>query len=350
MRLCPKCDQPVAEEVTLCPACGNEIGEGRKYIDDYRIVDILHEGYSSFLCRAIRERTGEMVMIRLFTLQSGVDEEVADRLKQELERLKKLPDKGFVRHYAIRRSTDGLWYRISEWIDTENWGSLLTSGRLTDRQVAFDLFFQMASILTVLHQEGYFIPHLILNDIMLVKAESGRLEVKIDYKLSRFFDPKLDRPGPLLKKLLDVHPDIVKHRPLDFRSDIWSLGKIFVELLSADLETTDYLAKVDQLNLPEAAKVLLKVMLADDPDIRPRSMAEVAVSLARIKERPMEEVAQPLPPAAAARRLTIKGLQNRISVLAILIIILSVAGVLAWYHLSQRKEGFENRLEDYANQ
>ncbi len=350
MRLCPKCDQPVAEEVTLCPACGNEIGEGRKYIDDYRIVDILHEGYSSFLCRAIRERTGEMVMIRLFTLQSGVDEEVADRLKQELERLKKLPDKGFVRHYAIRRSTDGLWYRISEWIDTENWGSLLTSGRLTDRQVAFDLFFQMASILTVLHQEGYFIPHLILNDIMLVKAESGRLEVKIDYKLSRFFDPKLDRPGPLLKKLLDVHPDIVNHRPLDFRSDIWSLGKIFVELLSADLETTDYLAKVDQLNLPEAAKVLLKVMLADDPDIRPRSMAEVAVSLARIKERPMEEVAQPLPPAAAARRLTIKGLQNRISVLAILIIILSVAGVLAWYHLSQRKEGFENRLEDYANQ
>ena len=84
MRLCPKCDQPVAEDIKLCPACGNEIGEGRKYIDDYRIVDILHEGHSSFLCRAIRERTGEMVMIRLFTPQSGVDEEVADRLKQEL--------------------------------------------------------------------------------------------------------------------------------------------------------------------------------------------------------------------------------------------------------------------------
>ncbi len=351
MRLCPKCDQPVAEEISVCPTCGNEIGEGRKYIDDYRIVDILHEGHSSFLCRAIRERTGEMVMIRLFTPQSGVDEKVADRLTQELERLKKLPDKGFVRHYAIRKSTDGLWYRISEWIDTESWGSLLTSGRLTDRQMAFDLFFQMASILTVLHQEGYFIPHLILNDIMLVKAESGKLEVKIDYKLSRFFDPKLDRPGPMLKKLLNVHPDIVNHRPLDYRSDIWSLGKIFVELLSADLETTDYLAKVDELNLPEAAKILLKVMLADDPDIRPRSMVEVAVSLARIKERPFEEQAEPVPPpAAAARRLTIKGLQNRLSILAILIIILSLAGFFAWFQLSQRKESFENRLEDYANQ
>jgi S1-C subfamily serine protease len=351
MRLCPQCDQPVAEEITLCPACGNEIGEGRKYIDDYRIVDILHEGHSSFLCRAIRERTGEMVMIRLFTPQSGVDEKVAARLTQELERLKKLPDKGFVRHYAIRQSTDGLWYRISEWIDTESWGALLTSGRLQDRQMALDLFFQMASILTVLHQEGYFIPHLILNDIMLVRAESGRLQVKIDYKLSRFFDPKLDRPGPMLKKLLNVHPDIINHRPLDFRSDIWSLGKIFVELLSADLDTTDYLAKVDELNLPEAAKVLLKVMLADDPDIRPRSMAEVAVSLARIKEKPVEEEPEPVtPPAAATRRLTIKGLQNRISILAVLIIILSLAGFMAWYQLSQHRAGYENRLENYANQ
>ncbi len=350
MRLCPKCDQPVAEEIRLCPVCGNEIGEGRKYIDDYRIVDILHEGYSSFLCRAIRERTGEMVMIRLFTPQSGVDEQVAARLMQELERLKNLPDKGFVRHYAIRRSSDGLWYRISEWIDTVSWGSLITSGRLKDRQLAFDLFLQMASILTVLHQQGYFIPHLILNDIMLVKAESGKLEVKIDYKLSRFFDPKLDRPGPMLKKLLSCHPDIINHRPLDFTSDIWSLGKIFVELLSTDLELTDFLTKVDQLDIPEEAKVLFKVMLADDPDMRPRSMAEIAVSLARIKEGLVENDEIIEPAIAASRKLTIKGLQNRISVLAILIILLSVAGLFAWFQLSQRKAGFEDRLEAYANQ
>jgi len=73
MKLCPNCDQPVAEEITTCPSCGNEIGEGRKYIDDYRIVDVLHEGHASFLCRAIRERTNEHVMIRLFTPQSGVN-------------------------------------------------------------------------------------------------------------------------------------------------------------------------------------------------------------------------------------------------------------------------------------
>ena len=103
MKLCPTCGQPVADEIAVCPACG---GRERppQAIDDYRIVDVLHEGYSTFLCRAIRERTDEHVMIRLFTPRSGVNAEVAARLQRELEELKKLPDEGFVRHYAIRRS------------------------------------------------------------------------------------------------------------------------------------------------------------------------------------------------------------------------------------------------------
>ena len=69
------------------------------------------------------------------------------------------------------------------------------SGRLSDYRVAFDLFSKIASILAYLHQAGHIIPHLILNDIMVVKDAKGDLDVKIDYKLSRFIDPKLDKPG-----------------------------------------------------------------------------------------------------------------------------------------------------------
>ncbi len=348
MKLCPNCDQPIAEEITLCPSCGNEIGEGRKYIDDYRIVDVLHEGHASFLCRAIRERTNEHVMIRLFTAQSGVDREVAARLMREIEELKNLPDKGFVRHHAIRRSTDGLWYRISEWVDTESWGSLLASGRLSDRTVLLDLFQQMTAAISVLHQEGYFIPHLILNDIIVVKDADGALQVKIDYKLSRFFDPKGDRPGPMLKRLLNCHPDITNQRPLDFRSDIWSLGKVFVELLTADLECEDFLAKVDELKLDHDAEVLLKVMLADDPDMRPRSMAEVSESLARLKEKEAEREEAPPVEMAESPTRTIRNLQKRISLLAAIVIILSIFGILSWFQFG-REHPDTDSLEAYAN-
>jgi len=99
-------------------------------------------------------------------------------------------------------------------VETESWGSLLASGRLSHRPLLLDLFHQMAEILTVLHAYGHFIPHLILNDIMAVPGEGDTLSIKIDYKLSRFIDPKLDRPAPMLKKLLICHPDIVGQRPL----------------------------------------------------------------------------------------------------------------------------------------
>ncbi len=349
MKLCPNCDQSVAEEITTCPSCGSSIGEGRTHIDDYRIVDVLHEGHSSLLCRAIRERTNEHVMIRLFSAQSGVDEEVAARLKRELEALKNLPEEGFVRHHAIRCSEDGLWYRISEWIDTESWGSLLASGTLQDHRVAFELFHQIAKILTVLHQEGYFIPHLILEDIILVKGEKGGLEVKIDYKLSRFFDPKQDRPGPMLKRLLSCHPDILNQRPLDFRSDIWSLGKIFVELLTADLVTTDFLTKVDELSLAPEVEVLFKVMLSEDPELRPRSMADVAESLGHINKREIakvdtQQIEQALIPSSMSKRP-----RKRIGLLAVMALLVLAIGIFGWFQFGFREKDEARVLEDYAN-
>ena len=349
MKLCPKCDQSVAEEITTCPTCGSIIGEGRKYIDDYRIVDVLHEGHSSFLCRAIRERTQELVMIRLFTPESGVDEKIVWRLKRELEELKQLPHDGFVKHHAIRQSSDGLWYRISEWINSESWGSLLASGKLKDRSVLIDLFYQMASILAVLHEKGHFIPHLILNDIIVIKESSEEFAIKIDYKLSRFFDPKLNRPGSMLKNLLDCHPDIVNQRPLDYRSDIWSLAKIFVELLTADLETRDFLPKIDELELPSELNVLLKVMLADDPDMRPRSMSEVAESLAKIKAGEAEKVREELATPAPAPVRTITRLNKIVKLLAAAVVILIIAGFLAWYQLYRSEENGTTRFETYAN-
>ena len=350
MKLCQKCDQPVAEEITNCPSCGSVISEGRKYIDDYRIVDVLHEGHSSFLCRAIRERTQELVMIRLFTPESGVDQEVAERLTRELEELRKLPAEGFVRHHAIRQSSDGLWYRISEWINTESWGSLLASGRLRDTSVLIDIFHQIASILAELHDNGHFIPHLILNDIIVVKTDREKLKVKIDYKLSRFFDPKLDRPGRMLKNLLNSHPDIGNQRPLDFRSDIWSLGKIFVELLTADLEANHYLAKVDKLDLPDEILMLLKVMLADDPDMRPRSMAEVAQSLNRIKAGELENARrQPSAAQPPSARINRSRLHSTVKWLAAAVVVIIVAGIIVWFQPGRREENPASVLERYAN-
>ena len=349
MKLCQDCGQLLAEDITTCPSCGNEVAEGRKTIDDYRIIDVLHEGYATILCRAVKEQTNEPVMIRIFSPQSGVDKKIAERLKNEMEKLRKLPEDYFVRHFEMRQSSDGLWYRVSEWLDTENWGNLIAAGVFQDFRVAFRLFYRIASILEGLHRIGHFIPHLILDDILVMKGDDGELQIKIDYKLSRFFDPKLDRPGPMLKTLLSCHPDIIHQRPLDFRSDIWSLGKIFVELLTAEHESTDFQAEVDALSLPPELAVLLKAMLADDPSLRPQSMEEVAESLSRLKDEDIESAMRRRREAMQPPVQEIRSLKKRIGQLVLIIGITAILAILAWFFFVFRQKDTEKIFGIHAN-
>ena len=349
MKLCQSCGQMLAEDITTCPSCGNEVTEGRKSIDDYRITEVLHEGYATILCRAVKEQTEDPVVIRIFSPQSGVDEKIAERLKNELEELQKLPEDYFVRHFEIRQSSDGLWYRVSEWLDTENWGNLIASSAFQDYRVAFRLFNRIASILEGLHRIGHFIPHLILDDILVFKDDADELQIKIDYKLSRFFDPKLDRPGPMLKKLLASHPDIIQQRPLDLRSDIWSLGKIFVELLTAKHDVTDFPAEVDTLSLPPEVAVLLKAMLADDPGLRPQSMAEVAESLSRLKEADIESAMRRRREAMQPPVHEIRSLKKRISQLVLVIGIIAILALAVWYFFVFRQKDTDKIFGMHAN-
>jgi S1-C subfamily serine protease len=339
----------LAEDITTCPSCGNEVTEGRKSIDDYRITEVLHEGYATILCRAVKEQTEDPVVIRIFSPQSGVDEKIAERLKNELEELQKLPEDYFVRHFEIRQSSDGLWYRVSEWLDTENWGNLIASGAFQDYRVAFRLFYRIASILEGLHRIGHFIPHLILDDILVFKDDTDELQIKIDYKLSRFFDPKLDRPGPMLKKLLACHPDIIHQRPLDLRSDIWSLGKIFVELLTAKHDVTDFPAEVDTLSLPPEVAVLLKAMLADDPGLRPQSMAEVAESLFRLKEADIESAMRRRREAMQPPVHEIRSLKKRISQLVLVMGIIAILALAVWFFFVFRQKDTDKIFGMHAN-
>ena len=355
MKICGNCTQAVAEEITACPLCGADVGPRREYIDDYRIEKIIHEGHTSIICRATRKDTEKPYMLRIFTSLSGVNETVAERLRQELEKLKKLPGDGFVRHHEIRRSSDGLWYRVSEWIEAESWIDLVTSRHLDDCRVLLDIFQKTSSTLAILHQKGHIIPFLNLGDIMIVKDETGEFNVKIDYKFSRFLDPKLPRSGPMLKRLIECHPDIKNRRPLDFRSDIWSLGIVFLELLTGDLDVCDFHNRVDALPLPAKIQSLFKSMLAEDPDLRPQSMNEVARILSRVNEEQIEDVNVRRHKWALKPMTAIQGLKkNRILLTAVLMVLVVLAGgVWRYFDGTQRNVGGQSPgdtlLENYAN-
>ena len=354
MKLCKSCGQSLSEKITMCPACGRHIASGIKYIDDYQIVTIIHEGRSSLVCKAVKDQDEKPVSIRLFTEKSGVDDRVAKRLEVELEELKKLPSQHFVQHYSIKKSSDGFWYRVSEWVDADNWGSIFMSDLLNEQRRVVTLFHNIASVLDLLHNNDHFMPYLILEDILIPRGKAKDLHVKINYKLSRFLNARATHHGPMLQKLLECHPDIINKRAIDFKSGIWSLGKIFIELLTADHNLKDFSSKVDELEgLDPELGVLIKIMLSDDPDLRPQTMGKVVSALSRILDRMPYSARQPSPYKKKPRMLKELRWFKKVVVLLIFIIVGIVAlGTASWLYVNfdkNKKEAvLSNFVESYA--
>jgi len=352
MKLCQSCHQPLAEIITTCPSCGAGVEQGRKYIDDYEIIEVLYEGHASILCKAKVSNSNELMMIRIYKPQSGMNQEVADRLKNRLIELKNLPEDGFVRHHDIKVASDGIWYRVSEWVEAESWSRILSSGILKNPKVAFKLFLTIASKLDILHKSNHFIPHLILNDIMVIRNADHNLEVKIDYKLSRFLDPELQMTGTMLKNLINCHPDIHNNRPLGYRSDIWSLGKVFYELLSADVSSCPVPLGINSLPIPQDGKTLLKLMLSSDPGLRPGSMEEVVQALKRlIKQVGNGKNSDNLEKSELSKTSReILKLKKTVFVLATIFILVLAGGVSSWYFFKTPIKDTAVLFEGYANQ
>jgi hypothetical protein len=53
--------------------------------------------------------------------------------------------------------------------------------------------------------------------------------------------------------------EIVNHHPLDSRSDIWSLGKAFAEILCTDPAVEDFQEQVESLPLPREIRTLIRL-------------------------------------------------------------------------------------------
>jgi hypothetical protein len=356
MKRCNSCKQIISQKISICPACGSDILGGIKYIDDYKIQTIIHEGHSSIVCKAIKDGNDKPVTILLFTQTSGVDETVATRLEKELNELSKLPSENFVQHYAINKSNKGDWYRVSEWVDADSWGSIFMSGLLRDQRSLVTLFHNIASVLDVLHRYDHFMPYLILDDILIPKSKKKDLNIKINYKLSRFLNAKATHHGPMLQKLLDIHPDIVNQRAIDFKSSIWSLGKIFVELLSSDHNLLDPSSKVDELgNLDPELTVLIKIMLSDNPDLRPQTMGKVASALSHILDRLKHSDQEPLLFSKKNPRLIneLQGLKKMVMVLIIILVGIVTYSGLTWFYINsdtnRQKVTLSSFVESYSS-
>jgi serine/threonine protein kinase len=194
----------------------------------------------------------------------------------------------------------GAVYLAMELLRGETLEDWLAGGRRAELAEILRLGREMAAGLAVIHRAG-----LIHRDIKPAniwrEAPHGRVKI-LDFGLARPLtgDAQLTKAGQVLGTPAFMSPEQARGKPLDVRSDLFSLGAVLyclctgerpfaadttLELLTALV--TDDPRPVQEVNpaLPPALGALVMRLLAKDPADRPAAAEDVLAELERIARR-----------------------------------------------------------------
>ncbi len=233
---------------------------------------------------------------------------------------------------------DGDYFYAMEFVEGETLDQLIKRRGPLPVALAVDIVDQVAAALEAAYKEQIVHRDIKPGNILLRFSDDGGVIVKvIDFGLAKATsnlqsEPSLSTPGSFAGTALFASPEQCAGGEVDTRSDIYSLGVTFWEMLTAKVPFTGTTVQVmsqhlhaplplDHLRgLPTAAIVLLKKMLAKNPDQRPQTPGELRSELRAAKrglERPLSIDRPAIAPAVRNRIWSGAGAMILVIVIAI---------------------------------
>jgi serine/threonine protein kinase/Tol biopolymer transport system component len=274
--------------------------------------------------RAKDPRLGRDVAIKILPASFSSDADRLRRFEQEARAAGVLNHPNITIVYDIgTNSSDGAPYVVQELLEGETLRAELAGGRFSPRK-AIDYALQIAHGLAAAHEKG--IVHRDLKPENLFVTKEGRVKI-LDFGLAKLTQVERSdtatnlptvtpgtEPGVVMGTLGYMSPEQVKARPADARSDIFSFGAIFYEMLSgkrafhADSagETMAAILReeppdlsVTNQNVAPGLERILRHCLEKNPERRFQSSSDIAFALEAVSGLP---IASGMSPAAATGR------------------------------------------------
>ncbi|MCT7994877.1 AAA family ATPase [Laspinema olomoucense] len=249
---------------------------------NYQIGELLHESSNSRIYRAVGLSDNQPVILKLLNQAYPSPEKIA-QFQREYETTQSLNFPGIINAYRLERS-DRQWVMVIEDFGGVSLKTIIQNQPLTLSQF-LPIAINIAEILDLVHQQQ--IIHKDINPTNLVfnpnTQELKLIDFGISTQLSRE-NPTFRNPNLLEGTLLYIAPEQTgrMNRSVDYRSDFYSLGATFYELLigRVPFPSDDALALVHshlaqqpipphQINpeIPEAiSHIILKLMSKNAED------------------------------------------------------------------------------------
>ena len=262
------------------------------FIPGYRIQELIGHGGQGKVYRAVQRRTDQTVAVKLVSnqqLQFLPEQDysrILERLQSEVKTTAKLNHPNIVKVFDAGACDEGIYF-IMQWI---------SGGTLRDlnQPTPIELANHMRSIVGALdstHQKHIF--HLDIKPSNILIDKDNQSALLADFGLARIANPASGNDVLIGGTVGYMSPEQTEGRPVDHRSDIFSLGVTFLELLreqpvevSEGQPTSTRGANNSDEVVPlktrdtELTKICMKCMEAD-PQLRYQNCGELSTDLER---------------------------------------------------------------------
>lgn len=245
----------------------------RTRVGHYDVVCELGRGGMGVVFKGHEAALNRYVAIKTLSESLSHDESVKERFLREARSMAQLNDAHIIQIYFIGED-DGQPFFAMEFVEGESLSSFLKrEGKLTPDQAA-KVIYQTALGLTVAHDKG--VVHRDIKPANLMLSTRGSIKIA-DFGIAlaqHDFSKKLTATGEFVGTPGYLSPEVCLAKPMDLRSDIFSLGIVLFEMLTGRMPFTD----------ESPLGLLLEVVRAEVPDVRQLN-ADVDPALAAILTR-----------------------------------------------------------------
>ena len=245
----------------------------RTRLGHYDIVAELGRGGMGVVYKGFETSLNRYVAIKVLADSLAHDEAVKERFLREARSMAALNDPHIIQIYFIG-DDEGQTYFVMEFVEGESLGSMLKrEGKLSVEQSA-KVLQQTAMGLSTAHDRGVVHRDIKPGNLMI----NSRGAVKIaDFGIAlsnHDLSKKLTTTGEFVGTPGYLSPEVCLGKPVDQRSDIFSLGIVMFEMLTGRMPFTD----------ESPLGLMLEVVKAEIPDVREIN-ADVDPEIARILDR-----------------------------------------------------------------
>lgn len=256
-------------------------------IDGYEVHELIGGGGMGEVYRAKCLHDGQIVAIKVVAGRLTRDPEVTARFENEVSAMAQLSHENVVRVLDQGETTDGRHYLVSEFIDGCDLRRLLKAQRL-EAAKAFEIFDKVCTGIAHAHERG--IVHRDIKPANILVGSDGTVKIA-DFGLAKTlvddshwygFTQTRDTFGTPYY----IAPEVTRQAGMaDQRSDVYALGVLLYELLCGAVPMGQYTPLSQRIDIDKRIDSILAEALADDPQRRTASVADLAAEVRKIASR-----------------------------------------------------------------